>query len=150
MFCVFDSHARNNLGQVDSAGSAVLLVFSNLKSLYDYLFMNYLGSVFNLSPIIFPENENSIQIPIGSPVGDMLNGDVISRLNTSDNENIAKIKGKDVFISAKVNITRKIENNFNTNDMQAISSNLNNVCKIQKDDVVRRNIFTNSENVERT
>lgn len=54
-YFLFDSHARNWLGQVDPDGAATLLHFSDLLSLWEYLHEIYYNYQFNISPVTFVE-----------------------------------------------------------------------------------------------
>ena len=51
MFFVFDSHSRNAVGQIDSAGRSILLCYDNVNVLSLYLSAVYPDHIFNISPV---------------------------------------------------------------------------------------------------
>ena len=58
-YFLFDSQARNQVGEVDPNGSCVLLHFTSLDALCDHIFHMFEGQVFNFSPISFHYNDES-------------------------------------------------------------------------------------------
>jgi hypothetical protein len=55
---LFDSHARDFQVHIDGDGAAVMLHFSDLRSLHMYLCSMYRGAVFNLTPVKIGEDNS--------------------------------------------------------------------------------------------
>ena len=52
-FFLFDSHARNQIGQVSEYGTSILLTFESLNDITEYITGVYNNYMFNISPVQF-------------------------------------------------------------------------------------------------
>ena len=60
-YYLFDSHARNVLGQPDSDGTAVLLHFEKIESLSAFIHKTYASAVLNGIPLAFGHVEDNVE-----------------------------------------------------------------------------------------
>ena len=122
-FYIFDSHGRNSLDQLDSAGSAVLIEFTDLQSLCNYLFVNYFGSVFNLSPIIFQPNDDYLyRQPLNSFTPDNELNEKINCSSFNNDEKCMQNEGNNSFNKDTIE-----PNSKNNVDIVNITSNLQTI-----------------------
>ena len=68
MFFVFDSHSRNAVGQIDSAGRSILLCYDNVNVLSLYLSAVYPDHIFNISPVQLRGPEELVSAILNEPV----------------------------------------------------------------------------------
>ena len=60
-FHLFDSHARNHLSYLSVQGSAVLLHFTDISDVVEYICRIYFGSVFNITPFALGQRQSEQQ-----------------------------------------------------------------------------------------
>lgn len=80
-FYMFDSHARNMLGEVDGNGAAVVLQFSELNSLVNHAEINYNGHIFNVVAIAFGKKPTNCTQTMEMDIND--SSTIVSNSSTS-------------------------------------------------------------------
>ena len=123
-FYIFDSHARNHLGQVSESGTSVLLMFDSVTDLSEYFRTVYNNQMFNISPVQFASEFSNMNCS-ESRCSDEYKNDAehnneTANSNSNESQNISEYK-----LLSQPSVTKENESNCNYNHLDKTSGILN-------------------------